>query len=57
MATVPTYLGLHVYCLKFFLEFNQVWNFSTDLHRCRQYQISWNSVQWERSDIWGCTET
>jgi hypothetical protein len=40
------YLGFHVKNTDFLLDFNQIWNFSTDFHKSPQYKISRKSVQW-----------
>ena len=43
------YIGLHVKCPLFFSDFNEAWIFPTDFRKMRKYQISWKSIQWERS--------
>ena len=35
-----TYLGLNVKCPIFLSDFNQIGSFTTDFHKCPQYQIS-----------------
>jgi hypothetical protein len=41
------YLWLHIKCLIFLPDFNQILNLSTDFHRSPQHQISPTSVQWK----------
>ena len=41
------YLGLHVKCLIFLIDLNQVLSVSTYFHESHQYQISQKFVQWE----------
>jgi hypothetical protein len=49
-----TYLGLHANCPISLLDFNQIWNFTMDIHKNPEYEISRKSVQWKR--CW-CTWT
>lgn len=42
-----SYLGLRVKYETILSNSYQIWCFSTDLHRCPQYEISLKYVQWE----------
>jgi hypothetical protein len=41
-----TYLGLHIKCLIFLPDFDEIWSFWADFYKSSQYQISRISVQW-----------
>jgi len=43
------WIGLHVKCPSFFSDFNETWILLMDFRKILKYQISWKSVQWERS--------
>jgi hypothetical protein len=42
-----TCLGLHVKGTTFLPDLKELWNFSTDIHKSIQYQISAESIRWE----------
>ena len=46
-ASNNTYLGLHVKCLIFWPDFNQIWNVMTEFHKSPKYQISRKFAPWE----------
>ena len=46
-GTIKRSWVLHVKCLIFLPDFNQIWIISTDSHGSPQYQILCKSVQWE----------
>jgi hypothetical protein len=41
--------GLYIKDPVLLLDFNEVWNFSKGFRKCRKYQVSSKSVQWEPS--------
>lgn len=44
---IETYVGLREKWPLFFLDFNQIWIFSTDIHKSPKYQILWKTFHWE----------
>jgi hypothetical protein len=50
------YMGIHVKHGLFLSDFNKTWIFSTDFRKILKCQISWKSLQWERSFPYGQTE-
>ena len=40
------YIGLHVKCMLFLSDFNEMWIFVTDFQKILKYHIWWKSTQW-----------